>query len=775
MKLAYKEVIFNVQEISQVAELFSRITTPSLNHILVSRLQHINHYQLWLISVFLSTLLTESIVALMDLLLNGKISSDYLLTGLVASLIVASLICAMIILFLDQLAGLKQDNVQLSNIVTKLPIPLAVFDEERKLQMLNPEFTKVFGYESRDIPNLYEWDLQAFPESAYRETISAEWQKRLENTGLDHQPLELKIRCKSGRFKHVMATATQIGRADSQMQLVLLYDISKRIEAMNALADSRSLLQSVIETMPMRVFWKDRQSRYLGCNSQFARDAGFTGAEDILGKVDQQLCWHNEAESYRADDNLVMQSNSPKLAYEEPQTTPDGREILLRTSKAPLRNSLGETVGVLGVYDDITDLKKIENELWLTKTMVDKSKTAFFCLDSRGLVTYVNDYACQTLGYSRDELVGMHPCEFDPDLKPSAWSGIWERLRDREIVSHETRHRRKDGTIFPVDITCHYIAHNGLELSFTFAQNISERKRLETEFRIAATAFESQEGMMITNADGVILKVNKSFTDITGYSSEDAIGQKMSMLNSGIHDALFFTEMWTAIESQGVWQGEIWNRRKNGNIFPEWLTISAVKGADYKVSHYVATMMDITARKAIEQHIHHLAHYDALTDLPNRTLLIDRLHQAIAKARREQSVLALLYLDLDKFKPVNDSFGHDVGDLLLKEVANRLEACVRRETDTVSRLGGDEFVILLGQLDRQSAAGLVAENILTSLNQPFVVQQHLLDISSSVGIAIYPKDGMEANILMKNADNAMYRAKCAGRGCYRFFSSEADG
>lgn len=745
-----------------------------MKYILLSRLQRLNKYQIWLISVFLATLLTESIVAMMDLLLKGEISFDYLLTGLVASLLVASLICAMIIVFLDQLSSLNDDNAELNTIVTALPIPLALFDDKRNLQMLNPEFTKVFGYQLRDIPNLSDWYQQAFPDPACRETISAEWQKRFENKDLEFQPLEIKIRCKNGLNKHVMATATRIGGAEHKMQLVLLYDISKRIAAMNALDESRSLLQSVIETIPTRVFWKDPQSRYLGCNSQFARDCGLVRAEDIVGKLDSQLSWRDQAEIYRADDRLVMQSNLPKLAYEEPQTTPDGREILLRTSKAPLRNSLGETIGVLGVYDDITELKKIENELWLTKTMVDKSKTAFFCLDPRGMVTYVNDYAHQSLGYSRDELVGMNPWEFDPDFLASAWPSIWQRLRDCEIVSHESRHRRKDGTIFPVELTCHYIAHNGLELSFTFVQNISERKRLDTELRIAATAFESQEGMMITDANGVILKVNKSFTEITGYASEEAIGQKMNLLNSGIHDALFFAEMWQSIDSKGAWQGEIWNRRKNGNIFPEWLTISAVKGADDKITHYVGTMMDITARKAIEQHIHHLAHYDALTDLPNRTLLIDRLHQAIAQARREHSLLALLYLDLDKFKPVNDSFGHDVGDLLLKEVANRLEACVKRETDTVSRLGGDEFVILLSQLDRHSAAGLVAENILTSLNQPFVVQQHTLDISSSVGIAIYPDDGLVANTLMKNADNAMYQAKCAGRGCFRFFRPTAE-
>ncbi len=742
-----------------------------MNHILLSRLQHLTRFRLWLISVFLATVLTESVVALMDLLLKGQISFDYLLTGLVASLIAASLICAMIIFFLDHLAGLKDDNTQLNTIVSAIPVPLALFDEERNIQILNPEFTKIFGYEIQDIPNISEWRLRAFPDPAYRLKVGEEWQRHLDNNDLEFQPMEIEVRCKNGLNKHVIASATRIGRADRQLQLVLLYDISKRIAAMNALAESRSLLQLVIETIPMRVFWKDPQSRYLGCNSQFARDCGLTEAEDIIGKVDSELSWRDQAESYRADDRLVMQLNLPKLAYEEPQTTPDGGEILLRTSKAPLRNSLGETVGVLGVYDDITELKKIENELWLTKTMVDKSRTAFFCLDPQGMVTYVNDYACQTLGYSREELIGMKPWEFDPDLSACAWSTIWERLRANKVVNHESRHRRKDGTIFPVDLTCHYIAHNGSALSFTFAQDISERKRLDTEFRIAATAFESQEGMMIADAATVILKVNKSFTEITGYASEEAIGQKTNLLNSGMHDALFFAEMWESIDSKGGWQGEIWNRRKNGNIFPEWLTISAVKGADGAITHYVGAMMDITARKAIEQHVHHLAHHDALTDLPNRILLMDRLHQAIAQARREQSMLALLYLDLDKFKPVNDSFGHDIGDLLLKEVAIRLQACVKRESDTVSRLGGDEFVVLLAQLD-ESAATAVAENILESLKQPFLIQQHRLDISSSVGIALYPTDGLDANTLMKNADNAMYQAKCAGRGCYSLYTSD---
>ena len=705
----------------------------------------------------------------MDWLLHREVSFDYLLTGLITSLIVASLICAMIIYFLGQLARLSDDNAELSTIISALPVPLALFDDQGEIQLLNAEFINSFGYTRVDIPLAGAWQTLAFPDPEYRAWVGEQWRRHLARLDDALPPLEIKVRCKNQSVKQVLATVRLLREAGRPLYLVLLYDISERVEAMNALSESRAILQSVIETIPMRVFWKDRTLRYLGCNSQFAQDGGAKQAEDVIGKTDLQLSWREQAQFYQADDRWVMQSGQAKLAYEEPQTTPDGRKILLRTSKVPLKTTNGETIGVLGVYDDITALKEIESQLWLTKTMIEKCKTAFFSINPDGQISYANDYACRSLGYSRDELIGMYPWDFDPDFPSSAWPNVWKRLCRNEIVNHQSSHRRKDGTVFPVDLTCHYINHNGLELSFTFVQNITERKRAETELRIAATAFESQEGMVITNADTVILKINKSFTNITGYSAEEAVGRKMNLLKSGIHDAEFFVQLWESVNSNGVWQGEIWNRRKNGEVFPEWLTITAVKGQDGRVSHYVGAMMDITARKAIEDHVHHLAHHDALTDLPNRTLLVDRLHQAIAQARREQAMLALMYLDLDKFKPINDGFGHDVGDLLLKEVAVRLRSCVKRESDTVSRLGGDEFVVVLSQIEHWRDGANVAEMILEVLSQPFEIEQHRMEISSSVGIAVYPAHGTDVGTLMKNADSAMYQAKCAGRGCFRFY------
>jgi diguanylate cyclase (GGDEF)-like protein/PAS domain S-box-containing protein len=301
-----------------------------------------------------------------------------------------------------------------------------------------------------------------------------------------------------------------------------------------------------------------------------------------------------------------------------------------------------------------------------------------------------------------------------------------------------------------------------------FSRNISERKTIEAELRVAAIAFESQGGMIITDANNIILKINQSFMQMTGYTEKEAVGQKMHLLKSGIQVTSFYAEMWCSINNTGSWQGETWNRRENGEIYPEWLTITAVMDKDGMITHYVGTMLDITARKEIEHKIQHLAHHDALTDLPNRTLLTDRLNQALAQVRRQDNMLALMFLDLDKFKPVNDILGYDIGDLLLKEVAGRLISCVKRQSDTVSRLGGDEFVILLAGIENKEDVKIIAQNILDELNQPFNIDQHRINISSSIVIAIYPKHGVDVISLMKNADNAMYQAKSFGRNCFRF-------
>jgi len=274
--------------------------------------------------------------------------------------------------------------------------------------------------------------------------------------------------------------------------------------------------------------------------------------------------------------------------------------------------------------------------------------------------------------------------------------------------------------------------------------------------------------VLVTDRHTRIIKVNPAFTAITGYSADDVIGKTPRILSSGVHPIEFYKEMWATLIATGNWQGEISNRRKNGEFYTEWLSINMVRDNEGHLTHYVASFSDISERKAAEAHMHNLAHYDVLTGLPNRTLLSDRLQQAITAAKREKSHMALMFIDLDKFKPVNDTFGHHIGDLMLKEVAKRILECLR-ESDSAARLGGDEFVVLLPLIEAESDAVAVAEKIRYALNQPFELAGHSLNISSSIGVAVYPERGGDEKSLLTNADKAMYYAKEAGRNSVKLF------
>lgn len=303
--------------------------------------------------------------------------------------------------------------------------------------------------------------------------------------------------------------------------------------------------------------------------------------------------------------------------------------------------------------------------------------------------------------------------------------------------------------------------------------DITERKRAEADLRIASVAFESQECITVTDADGIILQVNKAFTACCGYTGEDAVGHTLRLLKSGRHGADFYIEMWATLQRTGAWQGELWNRRKNGEIYPAWLSITAIKGKDGVVTHFIGSHTDITERKAAEEKIQYLAFYDFLTHLPNRRLLMDRLKHALASSERSGKGGALLFIDLDNFKTLNDTLGHEIGDLLLQQVAQRLSACVR-ESDTVARLGGDEFVVMLENLSAQTfqAAAqtkIVGEKILAALNLTYRLAMTDYHSTTSIGATLFGNRQSSLDDLMKQADIAMYQAKKTGRNALCFF------
>jgi diguanylate cyclase (GGDEF)-like protein/PAS domain S-box-containing protein len=302
------------------------------------------------------------------------------------------------------------------------------------------------------------------------------------------------------------------------------------------------------------------------------------------------------------------------------------------------------------------------------------------------------------------------------------------------------------------------------------ARDIGDRIEQERELRLASKVFEaSTEAILITDADSRIVAVNQAFTAITGYSEAEALGQSPALLSSGKHDGDFFHSLWNHLAARGQWAGEIWNRRKSGEIYPEWLSINALRDSHGTLTNYIALFSDISERKEAEARVQHLAEYDYLTDLPNRLLLMDRLQQSLRVAERSRHKVAVLFMDLDRFKNINDTLGHATGDTLLQEVARRTRAVVR-DMDTVGRTGGDEFVMILPELADNAQAALIAERVILALREPFILDGHQLVITASIGISISPDDGRDAQLLLKNADMAMYEAKAQGRNNYRFFT-----
>ena len=391
------------------------------------------------------------------------------------------------------------------------------------------------------------------------------------------------------------------------------------------------------------------------------------------------------------------------------------------------------------------------------------------------IIVDANPAAAQFYGYPLDTLRGMNVSRINAQPESEI-----QPQRQRAIIGKQNRfgfdHRLANGVVRAVESHISTVNYKGRSLFFSIIHDVTERKQAEAELRIAAVTFESNESLIITDADGVILRVNQAFTENTGYTAKEAVGRTPRILKSGRHDAEFYREMWETIHRTGAWQGEIWDRRKNGEIYPKWLTISAVKGSNGIVTHYVGSHIDITERKATEEKIQHLAFYDPLTGLPNRRLLMDRLQQALVSSARSARQGALLFIDLDNFKILNDTLGHDMGDLLLQQVAQRLRKCVR-ESDTVARLGGDEFVVMLEDLSTQRIEAAeqteaIGEKILAALNLPYQLASLEYHSTVSMGATLFGNQHDVMGDLMKQADIAMYQAKKAGRNTLRFFDTQ---
>jgi diguanylate cyclase (GGDEF)-like protein/PAS domain S-box-containing protein len=393
----------------------------------------------------------------------------------------------------------------------------------------------------------------------------------------------------------------------------------------------------------------------------------------------------------------------------------------------------------------------------------------YLTLSAQGMITDINLTGVTLLGRERSRLLGTSLRKLVAAADQARWlQHFMAILKQARKTSIELSLQRGDGSVFQAQLDC--LSNTiGTRISFT---DITPRKLIEEELRISAAAFSSQNGMLITDPNGVIQRVNPAFTKITGYSAEEVRGKTPAMLHAGRQGPMFYQQMWTELEQKGCWQGELWNRRKNGEIFAEWLTINSIKSEDQVVIHFVGSFNDITENKEAEAKIHQLAYYDLLTGLPNRRLLQDRLNQAIVATARSGMYGALYFIDIDHFKALNDSRGHDMGDLLLVDVAQRLRETVR-DKDTVARQGGDEFVVLMEALgDTASEAAVLAEQLGNKLHEtlaaPFNLHGYEYHCKTSIGVGLFhAHDTVEE--LFKHADLALYQAKNLGRDRLRFF------
>jgi len=427
---------------------------------------------------------------------------------------------------------------------------------------------------------------------------------------------------------------------------------------------------------------------------------------------------------------------------------------------------------------NIRELSELEqarrtNEATL-RAMMDNSPYRVWLKDAEGRFLAVNDQFAKACGMaSSDEVVGKTNRDIWPDALAEKYSeqdklvmALREQKRVEECVV-ENGQERWFG-IFRTPI----LDHQGNVLGTTgFARDITDRKQSEEQMRLTAKIFQSShDSIAITDPDGNIISVNPSFSEITGYRLDEVAGKNPRILNSGRQGKEFYIEMWRCVLQNGYWSGEVWNRRKDGGVYAGRLTISALRDEAGKVTHYIGVTSDITEYKLAQERIRQMAFYDQLTGLPNRSLLRDRVDRLFAQMRREENSFAIMFIDLDNFKRVNDSLGHHMGDLLLKEVASRLSMCVR-EVDTVSRQGGDEFVVLLPECDSECAQGIAAR-ILESLARPHDLDGHEVVATPSIGISMFPRDARDFETLAKHADTALYRVKENGRAGFQFFMPE---
>ncbi|WLH45802.1 EAL domain-containing protein [Pseudomonas beijingensis] len=582
--------------------------------------------------------------------------------------------------------------------------------------------------------------------------------------GRDHC-IDYRVITADGRCLWVRDIVSLIEHGHEPLMRGLMIDISEAKRTEEALRLSEQKFASVFRQCPdILVIARLLDGCLLEVNKAFEEQIGLSAAEVVGRNATELNIWGIQG----VGPSLLQRLQAGSIRnLEMPFRRNNGQVFTGLISAEPF--DLDTTPALVVVVRDISQLKETQQQL---QTSEEKFAKAFHASpdglllsrQSDGLLIEVNEGFSRITGFNSALSVDRSTLDL----------GIWVNLNERKqmldllkrdgfVRDFSCHIRRNDGQIRLCEVSSRPLPIGNEDYMLTIARDITERHMMQEKLQQAATVFESTaEGVLITDTQQHISAVNRAFTEITGYSETEALGHTPRLLASGLHDSAFYAAMWHQLTAEGHWQGEISNRRKNGELYPSWLTISAVRNRDRQITHFVAVFADISSLKHAQARLDYQAHHDPLTGLPNRTLFESRLLAALNSQQENGSQGAVLFLDLDRFKHINDSLGHPVGDLLLKGIAVRLREQLR-DIDTVARLGGDEFIILLPGLQQPSDAEHIAQKLLYCFTAPFQAGEHEFFISASIGTSLYPQDGCDVATLVKNADAAMYRSKAKGR------------
>ena len=591
---------------------------------------------------------------------------------------------------------------------------------------------------------------------------------------LDQSGHECRLIAADGRLVWVLLMVQRLAEGDDTLLHGLLVDIDQRKRLELALRHSEHRFRSAFNDAPDIMLLIERDSgRLVTVNRAFEQACGLA-ADAACGRTSSELgLWRHHEHGLQ----LLRQLQAEDLHNVEVSLVRRGHEdftCLLSTRRLELD---GRPLAI-AVLRDLSALRQTQRQLHISEEKFAKvfyaSPDALAITRLRdGRLLEVNPGFTQLTGYSPNEAILSSTLELELWVDPADRQRLLRRLeRDGGVHQLAVPLRTRDNQHRLCELSSQPLQIDGEACLLTIARDVTERAQMQERLQQAATVFENTaEGVMITDLEQRIVAINRAFSAITGYSESEALGQTPQLLASSQHGQELHEEIRASLQRDGHWQGEIWNRRKNGEPYPAWMTISAVRNGGKRIAHHVAVFADITTLKHAQARLDYQAHHDPLTGLPNRLLFEDRLQLALDEAQAEQRRGAVLFLDLDRFKHINDSLGHPVGDLLLQSIARRLREQLR-EVDTVARLGGDEFIVLMPSVQHTSDIERVASKLMGAFATPFNAGGHEFFMSSSMGISLFPEHGEDVATLVKNADTAMYLAKARGRNRIEFYTPE---